>query len=175
VHTTQQQICWYNAKQNKNTRNNKKISRKGAKMTLNQIYIYVIPGITITTTLYFIYFLAKTKNINKIFEENLKKLREKEEEEFDNFIRTIQKEKKEVLEKCVSNQTHLAQKIDEYNEMLEDRFQLTIQEMKKNAKISKNRIDELEKEVIKYKNICSSKVAQIERLKRENFKLKKAE
>jgi hypothetical protein len=143
-------------------------------MTLNNIYIYVIPAITITTTLYFIYFLAKTKNINKIFEKNLKELREKETEEFDNFVRTIQNERKEVLEKCVSNQIHLAQKINEYNEMLEDRFQITLQEVEKNAKISKNRIDELEKEVIKYKNICSSKVAQIERLKRENYKLKKA-
>jgi hypothetical protein len=148
---------------------------KGSKMTLNNIYIYVIPAITITTTLYFIYFLAKTKNINKIFEENLKKLREKETEEFDNFIRTIQGERKKVLEECVSNQLYLAQKINEYNETLEDRFQITLQEIKKNEKIYKNRIDELEKEVIKYKNICSSKVAQIERLKRENYKLKKAE
>jgi hypothetical protein len=144
-------------------------------MTLNNIYIYIIPSITITTTLYFIYFLAKTKNINKIFEENLKKLREKETEEFDNFIRTIQGERKKVLEECVSNQLYLAQKINEYNETLEDRFQITLQEIKKNEKIYKNRIDELEKEVIKYKNICSSKVAQIERLKRENYKLKKAE
>jgi hypothetical protein len=144
-------------------------------MTLNNIYIYVIPAITITTTLYFIYFLAKTKNINKIFEENLKKLREKETEEFDNFIRTIQKERKEVLEKCVSNQIHLGQKINEYNEMIEDRFQVTLQEMKKNEKIYKNKIDELEKEVVKYKNICNTKFKQIERLKKENYKLKKAE
>jgi hypothetical protein len=144
-------------------------------MTLNNIYIYIIPSITITTTLYFIYFLAKTKNINKIFEENLKKLREKETEEFDNFIRTIQGERKKVLEECVSNQLYLAQKINEYNETLEDRFQITLQEIKKNEKIYKNRIDELEKEVIKYKNICNTKFKQIERLKKENYKLKKAE
>jgi hypothetical protein len=141
-------------------------------MTLNNIYIYVIPPIAITTTLYLIYFLVKTKNINKIFEENLKELRKKEEEEFDNFIRRIQKEKKEVLEKCVSNQLHLGKKIDEYNKMIEDRFQITIQEMKKNEKIYKNKIDELEKEVIKYKNICNTKFKQIERLKKENYKLK---
>jgi hypothetical protein len=144
-------------------------------MTLNQIYIYVIPPIAITTTLYLIYFLVKTKNINKIFEENLKEIREKEAEEFDNFIRTIQKERKKMLEECVSNQLYLAQKINEYNETLENRFQITFQEIKKNEKIYKNKIDELEKDVIKYKNICSSKVAQIERLKRENLKLKKAE
>jgi DUF917 family protein len=124
--------------------------------------------------LYFIYFLAKTKNINKIFEKNLKELREKETEEFDNFIRSIQKERKEVLEKCVSNQLYLGKKIDEYNQMLEDRFQITIQEIKKNEKIYKNKIDELEKEIVKYKNICNTKFKQIERLKRENYKLKKA-
>jgi hypothetical protein len=144
-------------------------------MTLNQIYIYVIPPIAITTTLYLIYFLVKTKNINKIFEENLKEVREKEAEEFDNFVRTIQNERKEVLEKCVSNQLYLGQKINEYNQMLENRFQITIQEMKKNEKIYKNKIDELEKEVIKYKNICNTKFKQIERLKKENYKLKKAE
>jgi hypothetical protein len=144
-------------------------------MTLNQIYIYVIPAITTTTTLYFIYFLAKTKNINKIFEENLKKLREKETEEFDDFIRTIQKERKEVLEKCVSNQIHLGQKINEYNEMIEDRFQVTLQEVERNVKIYKSKIDELEKEIVKYKNICNTKFKQIERLKKENYKLKKAE
>jgi hypothetical protein len=160
-------ICWHNTITSNNTQNNK----KETKMTLNNIYIYVIPAITITTTLYLIYFLVKTKNINKIFEENLKEIREKEAEEFDNFIRSIQKEKKEVLEKCVSNQLYLGQKINEYNEMIEDRFQ----EMKKNEKIYKNKIDELEKEIVKYKNICNTKFKQIERLKRENLKLKKAE
>jgi hypothetical protein len=141
-------------------------------MTLNNIYIYVIPPIAITTTLYLIYFLVKTKNINKIFEENLKEIREKEAEEFDNFIRTIQKERKKMLEECVSNQLYLAQKIDEYNQMIEDRFQITLQEVERNVKIYKSKIDELEKEVIKYKNICNTKFKQIERLKKENLKLK---
>jgi hypothetical protein len=46
--------------------------------------------------------------------------------------------------------------------------------MKRNVKIYKSKIDELEKEVIKYKNICNTKFKQIERLKKENLKLKKA-
>jgi hypothetical protein len=124
-----------------------------------EIYLYAIPLLLLFLLIIAIFLLVKNYNLLDLF------LLQKEKK-FNNFLKKNDKEKKEMIESCIKDYIYLSEEI---NNTAKNSFKaFKEQEIKYKEEIKK-----LEKELIKYKNICNTKVRQIERLKRENLKLKK--
>jgi hypothetical protein len=129
------------------------------------IYFYAIPLLLLFLLIIAIFLLVKNYNLLDLYLSRKKKY---EEKIFDNFLKKINKEKKELVEDCIKGYIDLSQEI---NNTAKNSFKAF-----KNQEIRyKEEIKELEKEIIKYRKICKSKIKKIDRLEKEinNLKISK--